>query len=131
MSTLEYCWAPCGCASPANSLPLPLLHKLLVLIWLSTCLPFAAQKSSSCDPCMHIAWAGSIVTKTLPFHAHYSCEALLSGHALTITPHSKCAPMIINLPASTPLITQEWPHLWKHCYSHPGVRSLKTSVIIV
>jgi hypothetical protein len=31
-------------------------------------------------------------------------QALLSGHALGITPSIKCAPMIINLPASTPLI---------------------------
>jgi hypothetical protein len=31
-------------------------------------------------------------------------QALLSGHALTITPFFKCAPMIISLPASTPLI---------------------------
>jgi hypothetical protein len=31
-------------------------------------------------------------------------QALSSGHALTITPSVKCAPMIINLLASTPLI---------------------------
>jgi hypothetical protein len=31
-------------------------------------------------------------------------QARLSGHALTMTPSIKCAPMIINLPASTPLI---------------------------
>jgi hypothetical protein len=35
MSTLAYCWAPRGYASPANSLLLLLLHKFLVLIWLS------------------------------------------------------------------------------------------------
>jgi hypothetical protein len=37
-------------------------------------------------------------TLTLPV------QALLSGHALTITPSIKYTPMIINLPASTPLI---------------------------
>jgi hypothetical protein len=49
------------------------LHKLLVLIWLLICFPFTAQKSSSCDPCTCIAWAGCIVTKTLLFHTYYSC----------------------------------------------------------
>jgi hypothetical protein len=37
------------------------------------CFPFATQKSSSCDPCMGIVWAGHIVTKTLLFHTYYSC----------------------------------------------------------
>jgi hypothetical protein len=74
MSTLAYRWAPCGYTSPANSLPLPLLHKFLVLIWLSTWFPFTDLESSSCDPCMRTAWAGSIVTKTVLFHTYYSCE---------------------------------------------------------
>jgi hypothetical protein len=73
MSTLVYCSGPCGYTSPTNSLPLPLLHKLLVLIWLSIYFPFTAQKSSSCDPSMHIVWAEIIVTKTSLFHTYYSC----------------------------------------------------------
>jgi hypothetical protein len=35
--------------------------------------PFAALKSSSCDPYMCTGQAGSIVTKTLLFHTYYSC----------------------------------------------------------
>jgi hypothetical protein len=31
-------------------------------------------------------------------------QALLLGHALTITPSIKCAPVTINIPVSTPLI---------------------------
>jgi hypothetical protein len=34
MSTLAYLWAPRSYASPTNPLPLPLLHKVSVLIWL-------------------------------------------------------------------------------------------------
>jgi hypothetical protein len=37
------------------------------------CFPFAAQKSSSCDPCMCIVQSGSIVTKTLLVHTYYFC----------------------------------------------------------
>jgi hypothetical protein len=73
MSTLAYPWDPSGYASPANYLPLPLLHKVSVLTWLWICFPFAAQKSSSCDPCMCIVQAGCIVTKILLFHTYYSC----------------------------------------------------------
>jgi hypothetical protein len=71
---------------------------------LSICFPFTAQKSSSCDPYMCIVQAGSIVTKTYCSILTIPVQALLSGHALTITPSIKCAPTIINLPASTPLI---------------------------
>jgi hypothetical protein len=51
----------------------------LILIWLLICFPFAAQKSSSCDPSMCIAQAGHIVTKTLLFHTHYSCAGSVIG----------------------------------------------------
>jgi hypothetical protein len=67
MSTLAYRWAPYGYSSPANSFPLPLLHKLLFLIWLLNCFPFATQESSSYGPCTHIARTGCMVTKTLLF----------------------------------------------------------------
>jgi hypothetical protein len=82
MSTLVYRWASHGYTSSANSLPLPLLHKLSVLIWLSICFPFATQKSSSYDPCMCIARAGRIVTKTLLFHTYYSCAGSVIGSCM-------------------------------------------------
>jgi hypothetical protein len=50
-----------------------------VLIWLLICFLFTAEKSSSCDPYMHIAWAGHIVTKTLLFHTCYSCADSVIG----------------------------------------------------
>jgi hypothetical protein len=43
------------------------------------CFPFTTQKSSSCDPCTCIAWAGHIVTKTLLFHTYYSCAGSVIG----------------------------------------------------
>jgi hypothetical protein len=76
---ISSCWAPHGYTSPANSLSFQLLHKLLVLIWLSIGFPFTDQKSSSCDPCVSIAQAGSIVTKTLLFHTYYSCAGSVIG----------------------------------------------------
>jgi hypothetical protein len=72
----EYSCIPLGptlLRLPCKLSPSSTPHKLLFLIWLSICFPFAAQKSSSCDPCMHIARAGSVVTKTLLFHTSYSC----------------------------------------------------------
>jgi hypothetical protein len=93
MSTLAYHWAPRGYTSPANFLPLPLLHKFLVLIWLSIWFPLAAPISSSYDPCMCIAWAGSIVTKTLLFHTYYSCAGSVMGSCIhNHTTYQVCSP---------------------------------------
>jgi hypothetical protein len=51
-------------------------------------------------------------------------QALLSGHALTITPSIKCAPVIINLPASTPLIA-----LWRSGKNSGVATSLGTLLL--
>jgi hypothetical protein len=88
---------------------------------------------------MLIAWAGSIVTKTLLFHTYCSCAGSVTRsctHNHTI--YQVCSHNNQFTCFSTVLIsmwtvvkTQEWPPLWEHCYSNPGVWSWKTSVIIV
>jgi hypothetical protein len=90
MSTLVYHWAPCGYTSPANSLPLPLLHKFLVLIWLSICFPFAAPKSSPGDHACALHGQEVLLLRLYCSTFTIPVQALLSDHALIITPSIKC-----------------------------------------
>jgi hypothetical protein len=45
------------------------IYYLLLLM----CFHFRAPEPSSCDLCMSTTQAGSVVTRTLLFHTHYSC----------------------------------------------------------
>jgi hypothetical protein len=119
-----YCWAPSSYASPANSLPLPLLHKFLVLIWLLICFPFTAQKSRNVTHACALHRQEVLLLRLYCSTLNIPVQALLLGHALTITPSIKCAPMIINLPASTPLIA-----LWSSGVNSGVATSLGTLLL--
>jgi hypothetical protein len=75
---------------------------------------------------MCITCAGSIVTKTLLFLCRLCYRVMHSqSHYLSsvLQPHLS--------PCGSVVRTQEWPPHLEYCYLHPGVRSWKTSVIIV
>jgi hypothetical protein len=92
MSTFAYRWAPHSYTSPTNSLPLPLLHKFLVLIWLLIWFPFTALGSSSCGPCLCTVQAESIVTKTLLLHIYYSCAgSVIRSYTHNHTTYQVCS----------------------------------------
>jgi hypothetical protein len=95
-----YHWTPCGYTFPANSLPFPLLHKFLVLIWLLIWFPFTAPVTHVCVLCQQ----EELLLRLYYFILTIPVQSLSLGHALTITPPVKCGPMVINIPASTPLI---------------------------
>jgi hypothetical protein len=51
---------------------------LLLLIWFT----FMSPELSSCDLCVHITQAGSVVTKTLLFHTYYYCAGSVIGSCI-------------------------------------------------
>jgi hypothetical protein len=100
------------------------IYYLLLLIWF----PFVAPEPS-CDLCVHTTQAGS-VTKTLLSILTIPVQALSLGHALTTIPSLQCAPVVLSISASTPLLPsgamlrdQEHLSSWEPHQPHPGVKS--------
>jgi hypothetical protein len=75
------------------------LYVFFLLILVSS-LPGDPQ-ALDCDSCMRTTQVGIVVTKTLIFHAYYSVQSKLLGHAPTTIPPTQCSLIIVSISALT------------------------------
>jgi hypothetical protein len=83
---------------------------LLLLIWFI----FMVPEHSSCDLCIHTTQAGSVVTRTLLFHTHYSCaDTVIRSCTHNHTTYLMCSHVNQHICFNLTYCPQEkWLEIW-------------------